>query len=101
MDVVYRGASAMTYKVIVDLVENPTRMFMCMELVVESCLYNMMLDGVNLEKDRMMETTGTQRIWVGPATLLSLASGCKQVFLVGDYVHLPAMVISHVAEKFG
>ncbi|KAJ0464490.1 hypothetical protein HanHA300_Chr14g0527871 [Helianthus annuus] len=36
MDVVYRGASS-TYKVIVDLVENPTRMFMCMELVVESC----------------------------------------------------------------
>ncbi|KAM0012113.1 hypothetical protein Hdeb2414_s0056g00757501 [Helianthus debilis subsp. tardiflorus] len=34
------------------------------ELAVESCLYNMMLDGVNLKKDKMMETTGTRRIWV-------------------------------------
>ncbi|KAM0068100.1 hypothetical protein Hdeb2414_s0002g00069301 [Helianthus debilis subsp. tardiflorus] len=47
-----------------DLVENPARMFMCRELAVESCLYNMMLDGVNLKKDKMMETTGTRRIWV-------------------------------------
>ncbi|KAF5781649.1 putative P-loop containing nucleoside triphosphate hydrolase, DNA2/NAM7 helicase, helicase [Helianthus annuus] len=38
---------------------------------------------------------------VEPATLVPLASGCKQVFLVGDPVQLPATVISPVAEKFG
>nr|XP_043622899.1 probable helicase MAGATAMA 3 [Erigeron canadensis] len=38
---------------------------------------------------------------VEPATLVPLASGCKQVFLVGDPVQLPATVISEVAQKFG
>ncbi|KAL7001986.1 putative helicase MAGATAMA 3 [Sarracenia purpurea var. burkii] len=38
---------------------------------------------------------------VEPATLVPLANGCKQVFLVGDPVQLPATVISAVAEKFG
>ncbi|XP_073285730.1 probable helicase MAGATAMA 3 [Primulina huaijiensis] len=38
---------------------------------------------------------------VEPATLIPLANGCKQVFLVGDPVQLPATVISPVAEKFG
>ncbi|KAG8368732.1 hypothetical protein BUALT_Bualt15G0076600 [Buddleja alternifolia] len=38
---------------------------------------------------------------VEPATLVPLANGCKQVFLVGDPVQLPATVISSVAEKFG
>lgn len=38
---------------------------------------------------------------VEPATLVPLASGCKQVFLVGDPIQLPATVISPVAEKFG
>lgn len=35
------------------------------------------------------------------ATLIPLANGCKQVFLVGDPVQLPATVISPAAEKFG
>uniref|UniRef100_A0A1D1XNF7 Putative helicase MAGATAMA 3 n=1 Tax=Anthurium amnicola TaxID=1678845 RepID=A0A1D1XNF7_9ARAE len=38
---------------------------------------------------------------VEPATLVPLAHGCKQVFLVGDPVQLPATVISSTAEKFG
>ncbi|KAL0384527.1 UNVERIFIED_CONTAM: putative helicase MAGATAMA 3 [Sesamum radiatum] len=38
---------------------------------------------------------------VEPATLVPLANGCKQVFLVGDPVQLPATVISPVATKFG
>ncbi|XP_035540591.1 probable helicase MAGATAMA 3 isoform X4 [Juglans regia] len=38
---------------------------------------------------------------VEPATLIPLANGCKQVFLVGDPVQLPATVISPIAEKFG
>lgn len=38
---------------------------------------------------------------VEPATLVPLAHGCKQVFLVGDPVQLPATVISPIAEKFG
>lgn len=38
---------------------------------------------------------------VEPATLVPLANGCKQVFLVGDPVQLPATVISPAAEKFG
>ncbi|KAH1099191.1 hypothetical protein J1N35_016112 [Gossypium stocksii] len=38
---------------------------------------------------------------VEPATLLPLSSGCKQVFLIGDPVQLPATVISPIAEKFG
>lgn len=38
---------------------------------------------------------------VEPATLIPLANGCKQVFLVGDPVQLPATVISPAAEKFG
>ncbi|GFY94817.1 P-loop containing nucleoside triphosphate hydrolases superfamily protein [Actinidia rufa] len=38
---------------------------------------------------------------VEPATLVPLANGCKQVYLVGDPVQLPATVISSVAEKFG
>ncbi|KAJ9548004.1 hypothetical protein OSB04_020547 [Centaurea solstitialis] len=39
---------------------------------------------------------------VEPATLVPLTtSGCKQVFLVGDPVQLPATVISSVAEKLG
>ncbi|XP_047938068.1 probable helicase MAGATAMA 3 isoform X1 [Salvia hispanica] len=38
---------------------------------------------------------------VESATLIPLASGCKQVFLVGDPVQLPATVISPVAENFG
>uniref|UniRef100_A0A2P2LL90 Uncharacterized protein MANES_09G064900 n=1 Tax=Rhizophora mucronata TaxID=61149 RepID=A0A2P2LL90_RHIMU len=38
---------------------------------------------------------------IEPATLVPLANGCKQVFLVGDPVQLPATVISTVAGKFG
>ncbi|KAK4777605.1 hypothetical protein SAY87_017792 [Trapa incisa] len=38
---------------------------------------------------------------VEPATLVPLSNGCKQVFLVGDPVQLPATVISTVANKFG
>ncbi|XP_073007942.1 probable helicase MAGATAMA 3 [Typha latifolia] len=38
---------------------------------------------------------------VEPATLVPLAHGCRQVFLVGDPVQLPATVISSTAEKFG
>ncbi|KAI6705387.1 hypothetical protein NL676_008349 [Syzygium grande] len=38
---------------------------------------------------------------VEPATLVPLANGCKQVFLVGDPVQLPATVISPIANKFG
>ncbi|XP_025013172.1 probable helicase MAGATAMA 3 isoform X2 [Ricinus communis] len=38
---------------------------------------------------------------VEPATLVPLANGCKQVFLVGDPKQLPATVISPIAEKFG
>ncbi|XP_031111945.1 probable helicase MAGATAMA 3 [Ipomoea triloba] len=38
---------------------------------------------------------------VEPSTLVPLANGCKQVFLVGDPVQLPATVISTVAEKLG
>ncbi|XP_010267333.1 PREDICTED: probable helicase MAGATAMA 3 isoform X2 [Nelumbo nucifera] len=38
---------------------------------------------------------------VEPATLVPLANGCKQVFLVGDPVQLPATVISPTAERFG
>ncbi|PKI50261.1 probable helicase MAGATAMA 3 [Punica granatum] len=38
---------------------------------------------------------------VEPATLVPLSSGCKQAFLVGDPVQLPATVISTVANKFG
>ncbi|XP_074381844.1 putative helicase MAGATAMA 3 [Apium graveolens] len=34
------------------------------------------------------------------ATLVPLANGCKQVFLVGDPLQLPATVISPVAEKY-
>ncbi|KAK1384450.1 putative helicase MAGATAMA 3 [Heracleum sosnowskyi] len=34
------------------------------------------------------------------ATLIPLANGCKQVFLVGDPLQLPATVISPVADKF-
>ncbi|XP_038881790.1 probable helicase MAGATAMA 3 isoform X2 [Benincasa hispida] len=35
------------------------------------------------------------------ATLVPLANGCKQVFLVGDPEQLPATVISTTAKKFG
>ncbi|KAJ8768098.1 hypothetical protein K2173_021038 [Erythroxylum novogranatense] len=38
---------------------------------------------------------------VESATLVPLANGCRQVFLVGDPVQLPATVISPVAGKFG
>ncbi|CAH9074675.1 unnamed protein product [Cuscuta epithymum] len=38
---------------------------------------------------------------VEPSTLIPLANGCKQVFLVGDPVQLPATVTSDVAKKFG
>ncbi|XP_057977955.1 probable helicase MAGATAMA 3 isoform X2 [Malania oleifera] len=38
---------------------------------------------------------------VEPATLVPLNNGCKQVFLVGDPVQLPATVISPLANKFG
>ncbi|XWS55196.1 hypothetical protein CRYUN_Cryun10bG0153800 [Craigia yunnanensis] len=38
---------------------------------------------------------------VEPAILVPLSSGCKQVFLIGDPVQLPATVISPIAEKFG
>ncbi|XP_039140308.1 probable helicase MAGATAMA 3 [Dioscorea cayenensis subsp. rotundata] len=38
---------------------------------------------------------------VEPATLVPLAHGCRQVFLVGDPVQLPATVISSTAEKLG
>ncbi|PIA47781.1 hypothetical protein AQUCO_01400405v1 [Aquilegia coerulea] len=38
---------------------------------------------------------------VEPATLVPLGNGCKQVFLVGDPVQLPATVISPTAERFG
>eukprot|EP00252_Welwitschia_mirabilis_P021527 TRINITY_DN5542_c0_g1_i1.p1 TRINITY_DN5542_c0_g1~~TRINITY_DN5542_c0_g1_i1.p1 ORF type:complete len:621 (+),score=147.92 TRINITY_DN5542_c0_g1_i1:2-1864(+) len=38
---------------------------------------------------------------VEPATLVPLAHGCKQVFLVGDPIQLPATVLSTKAEKLG
>uniref|UniRef100_A0A6M2F3B6 Helicase ATP-binding domain-containing protein n=1 Tax=Populus davidiana TaxID=266767 RepID=A0A6M2F3B6_9ROSI len=38
---------------------------------------------------------------IEPATLVPLVNGCKQVFLVGDPVQLPATVISPTAGKFG
>ncbi|KAL6876336.1 hypothetical protein ACP4OV_012908 [Aristida adscensionis] len=38
---------------------------------------------------------------VEPATLVPLIHGCKQVFLVGDPVQLPATVISSTAQKLG
>ncbi|KAK9162694.1 hypothetical protein Syun_003596 [Stephania yunnanensis] len=38
---------------------------------------------------------------VEPATLVPLGNGCKQVFMVGDPVQLPATVISPIAERFG
>lgn len=38
---------------------------------------------------------------VEPSILLPLSNGCKQVFLVGDPVQLPATVISPTAGKFG
>ncbi|XP_044479104.1 probable helicase MAGATAMA 3 isoform X1 [Mangifera indica] len=38
---------------------------------------------------------------VEPATLVPLTTGCKQVFLVGDPVQLPATVISPIAESLG
>ncbi|XP_008781447.2 probable helicase MAGATAMA 3 isoform X2 [Phoenix dactylifera] len=38
---------------------------------------------------------------VEPSTLVPLAHGCRQVFLVGDPVQLPATVISSTAERFG
>ncbi|KAM7250769.1 hypothetical protein ACFE04_022652 [Oxalis oulophora] len=38
---------------------------------------------------------------VETATLVPLANGCKQVFLVGDPVQLPATVISPVATELG
>ncbi|WOL15526.1 hypothetical protein Cni_G24307 [Canna indica] len=38
---------------------------------------------------------------VEPATLIPLVHGCRQVFLVGDPVQLPATVISTTAQRFG
>ncbi|CAM0904653.1 unnamed protein product [Alopecurus aequalis] len=38
---------------------------------------------------------------VEPATLVPLVHGCRQVFLVGDPVQLPATVISSTAQKLG
>ncbi|XP_047319403.1 probable helicase MAGATAMA 3 [Impatiens glandulifera] len=38
---------------------------------------------------------------VEPATLIPLATDCKQVFLVGDPVQLPATVLSTVAQNLG
>ncbi|XP_009783831.1 probable helicase MAGATAMA 3 isoform X2 [Nicotiana sylvestris] len=38
---------------------------------------------------------------VEPSTLVPLSNGCKQVFLVGDPVQLPATVISPIAGNFG
>ncbi|KAL6652887.1 hypothetical protein ACP70R_011812 [Stipagrostis hirtigluma subsp. patula] len=38
---------------------------------------------------------------VEPATLVPLIHGCRQVFLVGDPVQLPATVISSTAQKLG
>ncbi|KAJ0266368.1 DNA2/NAM7 helicase-like [Hirschfeldia incana] len=38
---------------------------------------------------------------VEPATLIPLATRCKQVFLVGDPKQLPATVISTVAQDYG
>ncbi|CAL9186896.1 unnamed protein product [Musa hybrid cultivar] len=38
---------------------------------------------------------------VEPATLVPLVHGCRQVFLVGDPIQLPATVISMTAEHFG
>ncbi|KNA06822.1 hypothetical protein SOVF_177480 isoform B [Spinacia oleracea] len=38
---------------------------------------------------------------VEPATLVPLSTGCKQVFLVGDPVQLPATVMSSVAKSRG
>ncbi|KAF4347573.1 hypothetical protein G4B88_009929 [Cannabis sativa] len=38
---------------------------------------------------------------VEPAILVPLANGCKQVFLVGDPVQLPATVISPIAGNYG
>ncbi|KAG2634775.1 hypothetical protein PVAP13_2NG309409 [Panicum virgatum] len=38
---------------------------------------------------------------VEPATLIPLVHGCRQIFLVGDPVQLPATVISSTAQKLG
>ncbi|XP_062185215.1 probable helicase MAGATAMA 3 [Phragmites australis] len=38
---------------------------------------------------------------VEPATLVPLIHGCRQIFLVGDPVQLPATVISSTAQKLG
>ncbi|TVU14519.1 hypothetical protein EJB05_37994, partial [Eragrostis curvula] len=38
---------------------------------------------------------------VEPATLVPLIHGCRQVFLVGDPVQLPATVVSKTAKKLG
>ncbi|XP_044457505.1 probable helicase MAGATAMA 3 isoform X3 [Triticum aestivum] len=38
---------------------------------------------------------------VEPATLVPLVHGCRQVFLVGDPVQLPATVISSTAQELG
>eukprot|EP01018_Ginkgo_biloba_P018605 Gb_01813 [translate_table: standard] len=38
---------------------------------------------------------------VEPATLVPLAHGCRQVFLVGDPIQLPATVLSSTAGQFG
>ncbi|XP_066368260.1 probable helicase MAGATAMA 3 isoform X2 [Miscanthus floridulus] len=38
---------------------------------------------------------------VEPATLIPLIHGCRQIFLVGDPVQLPATVISQTAQKLG
>nr|BAJ93869.1 predicted protein [Hordeum vulgare subsp. vulgare] len=38
---------------------------------------------------------------IEPATLVPLVHGCRQVFLVGDPVQLPATVISTTARKLG
>ncbi|XP_008218818.1 PREDICTED: probable helicase MAGATAMA 3 isoform X2 [Prunus mume] len=38
---------------------------------------------------------------VEPAILVPLTNGCKQVFLIGDPVQLPATVISPIAAEFG
>ncbi|XP_044332700.1 probable helicase MAGATAMA 3 [Aegilops tauschii subsp. strangulata] len=38
---------------------------------------------------------------VEPTTLVPLVHGCRQVFLVGDPVQLPATVISSTAQELG
>ncbi|ONI36034.1 hypothetical protein PRUPE_1G566100 [Prunus persica] len=51
--------------------------------------------------DRFRAEILEEAVIVEPAILVPLTNGCKQVFLIGDPVQLPATVISPIAAKFG